>query len=61
MGGDLAPSLEGMEKDFADQIFECPFLGKIPILTPKISDDLFSHRPLFGFLSVFFLPLLAEI
>ena len=28
MGGDLAPSLWATEKNFADQIFEWPFLGK---------------------------------
>src|SRR6218665_3016575 len=38
-GGDLAPSLGGRQKNFAEKIY---------ILTPKNSDDLFCHRPGFS-------------
>ena len=41
MSGDLAPSLEGRKKIFADQIFERLFYEKISILSQKISYDLF--------------------
>jgi len=48
MGRDLALSLGGTEKVFTDQIFSNDlFQGKNSILTPKISDDLFSQRPFF--------------
>jgi len=41
MGGDLAPSLGGTDKISRINFSNDLFLGKISILTPKISDDLF--------------------
>ena len=41
IGGDLAPSLKGTEKNLQTKIFEWLFLGKNFHFRPKISNDLF--------------------
>jgi len=47
-GGDLAPSLGGTEKIFADQDFGITFSSeKISISRAKLLMTFFSHRPAF--------------
>jgi len=54
-GGDLAPSFRGDGKQFPEPNFsKLPFLGKIYISTPKVSNDLFySHQLFFCLLPIF--------
>jgi len=63
MGGDLAPSLGGERKEISRTGFSNDLLlGKIPTLTPRISDDFFSyfsHQLYFSILCVFCLSLVV--